>query len=101
MGDLLPKWAALRRHATAVRRQIRANGCTESSPDETSERGDRIPNGRGRCTEEQPDTPGEWCDGCQWRSTARAELAAVKRDIRAVERKMLRATPTQTEDIEK
>ena len=35
---LLPTWAALRRHATDLRRTIRANGCTETSPDDRDER---------------------------------------------------------------
>ena len=67
MTTLLPTWAALRLHATYLRRTIRAN----------------------RCTEEHPDAPDEWCDNCNRRATTRAELAAVKKDIRATERKML------------
>lgn len=91
MTTLLPTWAALRLHATSLRRTIRANGCTETSPDDRDERDQSLGNGIGRCTEEHPDAPDEWCPNCNRRSTARAELAAVKKDIRAVERKMLRA----------
>ena len=88
---LLPTWAALRRHATDLRRTIRANGCTETSEPERDDRDQVVDPGLARCTEEHPDAPDEWCPNCNRRSTARAELASVKEDIRATERKMLRA----------
>lgn len=95
MTTLLPTWAALRLHATSLRRTIRANGCTETSPPERDDRGEMIDLGIGRCTEEHPDAPGEWRDNCNRRATARAELASVKKDIRATERRMLRALSSE------
>ena len=89
MTTLLPTWAALRRHATDLRRTIRANPCTETCPDDRDERDQPLGNGIGRCIEEFPDNPLDWCPNCDRRATARAELAAVKKDIRATERKML------------
>lgn len=86
----LPDWIALRTYATELRRTIRANGCTETSPPERDDCGELIGLGIGRCTEAHPDAPGEWCDPCQARATARGELAAVKRQIASVERKMMR-----------
>lgn len=99
-STLLPTWAALRNHATSLRRVIRANRCTETSPPERDDRGEMIDLGIGRCTEEHPDAPGEWCDNCDRRATARAELAAVKKDIRATERKMLRAAAKEEADAD-
>ena len=89
MTTLLPTWAALRLHATYLRRTIRANPCTETSEPERDDRDQVVDPGLARCTEEYPDNPLDWCPNCNRRATARAELAAVKKDIRATERKML------------
>lgn len=90
-APLLPTWAALRLHATYLRRTIRANRCTYSCPEDINSEGRVEAPAVARCPKENPDAPDEWCDNCNRRATARAELAAVKKDIRATERKMLRA----------
>lgn len=86
----LPDWIALRTHATSLRRTIRRSRCTEASDGYRGDRPEEDSPAIARCTEAHPDAPGEWCAPCQARATARAELAAVKKQIASVERKMMR-----------
>lgn len=86
----LPDWIALRTHATSLRRTIRTCGCEVACGPDRDERDQVTHPGNPRCTEAHPDAPGEWCDPCQARATARAELAMVKRQIVGVERRMMR-----------
>lgn len=90
MTNLLPTWSTLRTQATDLRRRIRAHRCTEAVLPNHNEHSPTIHPGYPRCTEAHPDTPGEWCDACQIRATARAELAMVKRQIVGVEGRMMR-----------
>lgn len=89
-ASYLRDWAEAKTRATEIRSAIRRTRCTEESGPERDDRGQVYFPGFPRCTEARPDTPADWCDPCQARSTARAELAMVTKQIRSVERKMLR-----------
>jgi len=96
---LLGEWAGLREQATELRRLIRIWGCELACEPEYDERGQVTYPGDPRCTEGYPDEPARWCDPCEARTTARAEIAAVKWAIRSVERKILRRVRKATEQV--